>query len=93
MILFFTKAYEDLNVFLDNNEFPSNVKKIMSVWKDTPIENKHNVPVSHVLWEDGSTTAPEYGAVFCGGNCSECAFNGDGCWNLKDGESVVFRVH
>lgn len=93
MILFFTKAYEDLNSFLDETEFPSNVKKIMSAWKDTPMENKHNVPVSHVLWEDGSTTAPEYGAVYCGGNCSECAFNGEGCWNLKNGESVIFKAH
>lgn len=93
MILFFTKAYEDLNKFLDETKFPSNVKKLFSAWKDTPMDNPHNVPVSHVLWDDGSTTAPSYGAVFCKGNCSECAFKGDGCWNLKEGEHVIFKAH
>lgn len=93
MILFFTKNYEGINWFLDRNEFPENVKPIMSAWKDTEMDNKHNLPCSHVLWEDGSTTAPQYGAVYCGGNCSECAFKGEGCWTLKHGEHVIFKAH
>lgn len=93
MILFFTKNYQGINTFLDNNQFPENVKPIMSAWKDTEMDNPHNLPQSHVLWEDGSTTAPEYGAVYCGGNCSECAFKGEGCWNLKHGEHVIFKAH
>lgn len=92
-ILFFTKNYKGINKFLDNNQFPENVKPIMSAWKDTEMDNPHNLPCSHVLWEDGSTTAPEYGAVYCGGNCSECAFKGEGCWNLKHGEHVIFKAH
>ncbi len=93
MILFFTKNYKGINRFLDNNIFPENVKPIMSAWCGMEMENKHNLPCSHVLYEDGKTTAPEYGATYCGGNCSECAFNGEGCWNLKRGEHVIFRAH
>lgn len=93
MILFFTKNYKGINAFLDKNEFPENVKPIMSAWEGMEMDNHHNLPCSHVLWEDGSTTAPEYGAVYCGGNCSECAFKGEGCWNLKNGEHVIFKAH
>lgn len=93
MILFFTKNYKGINKFLDDNSFPENVHPIMSAWIGMEMDNKHNLPCSHVLYEDGKTTAPEYGAIYCGGNCSECAFNGDGCWNLKNGEHVIFRAH
>lgn len=92
-ILFFTKNYDDLNRFLDEVSFPENVHPIMSAWEGVKMDNRHNLPCSHVLYEDGRTTAPEYGAVYCGGNCSECAFKGEGCWNLKKGEHVIFRVH
>lgn len=93
MILFFTKNYNDINKWLDNNKFTDNVKVIMSAWEGMECDNPHNLPMSHVLYEDGRTTAPEYGAVYCGGNCSECAFKGEGCWNLKRGEHVIFRAH
>lgn len=93
MILFFTKNYDGINKFLDEDSFPDNVKPIMSAWEGMERENRHNLPESHVLYEDGRTTAPEYGATYCGGNCSECAFEGKGCWNLKKGEHVIFRAH
>lgn len=92
-ILFFTKNYEGINTFLDNHRFPSNVKAILSAWPGMEMKNPHNLPCSHVLWEDGTTTAPEYGAVYCGGNCSECAFNDEGCWTLKKGQHVIFKAH
>lgn len=92
-ILFFTKNYNDINRYLDEVSFPENVHPIMSAWIGMKMENPHNLPCSHVLYEDGRTTAPEYGAVYCGGNCSECAFKGEGCWNLKKGEHVIFRAH
>ena len=92
-ILFFTKSYDDINRFLDENEFPSNVKPIISRWCGLECSNKHNLPESHVLWPNGNTTAPEYGAVFCGGNCTQCHWNGEGCWTLKKGESVIFEAH
>lgn len=92
-ILFFTKNYDGINEFLDNNTFPSNVHPIMSAWIGTEMKNPHNLPCSHVLWDDGSTTAPNYGAYYCTGNCTECHFENKGCWTLKNGENVVFKAH
>lgn len=93
LILFFTKNYNGINRFLDHNVFPENVKPILSRWIGMEYANPYNLPCSHVLWADGKTTAPDYGAYYCGGNCSECAINGEGCWNLQKGESVIFNAH
>ena len=92
-ILFFTKNYEAVNEFLDENEFKSNIQCIFSAWKDTPMDNRHNLPVSHVLYIDGSTTAPGYGSHYCQGNCSHCHYNEEGCFKLQNGESVIFPAH
>lgn len=92
-ILFFTKNYKGINKFLENNSFPENVHPIMSAWIGMKMDNPHELPCSHVLYENGMTTAPQYGAAYCGGNCSECAFEGNGCWNLKKGEHVIFKAH
>lgn len=92
-ILFFTKTYEAVNDFLDTNKFESNVHCIMSAWKNTPMENRHNLPVSHVLYADGSTTAPDYGSYYCKGNCAHCHYNEEGCFKLKESESVIFPAH
>ena len=92
-ILFFTKNYKGINKFLENNSFPVNVRPIMSAWLGMEMNNPNELPCSHVLWEDGTTTAPEYGAVYCGGNCSECAFHEKGCWTLKKGQHVIFKAH
>ena len=92
-ILFFTKNYKGINKFLEHNDFPENIHAILSAWKGTRLENPHNLPVAHVLYKDGTTTAPEYGAYYCNGNCSECYFNEEGCWTLKNGEHVIFKEH
>lgn len=92
-ILFFTKSYEEVNEFLNENEFESNVHCIFSAWKNTHMDNPHNLPVSHVLYVNGETTAPEYGSFFCNGNCAACKYNDEGCWTLKKGESVIFPAH
>lgn len=99
--LFFTKSYDDLNQYIsenidtypDNFGFPKNVHPIWSVWPDMEGDNIYGVPESHILWPDGSTTAPEYGAYYCGGNCSDCHKWKEGCWNLKKDESVIFGSH
>ena len=93
MILFFTKNYKGINDFLDSQEFPDNVRPIMSCWQGMEIENPHKLPCSHVLYEDGRTTAPQYGGYYCQGNCTRCAFFDEGCWNLKKNEHVIFHVH
>lgn len=92
-ILFFTKNYNGINKFLNDNNFSSNIFPIMSAWPGMDMENPHNLPVSHVLFADGTTSAPEFGSYFCNGNCSECHFIGEGCWALKKGESVIFPAH
>ena len=92
-IMFFTKNYKGINNFLDHHRFPKNVHPIMSAWKGLEMDNPHRLPESHVLFDDGTTTAPEYGAYFCGGNCSECHFYGRGCWTLKKGEHVILKEH
>lgn len=94
-ILFFTKSYEDINAYLDKHRFPKNVHPIMSAWKGLEMVNPHKLPESHVLYPNGETTAPQYGATYCGGNCSECHYRKTerGCWGLKKGESVIFNAH
>lgn len=92
-ILFFTKSYEEVNDFLANNKFEDNVHCILSAWKNTKMENPHNLPVSHVLYQNGETTAPEYGSYYCQGNCASCHYKEEGCFTLKNGESVIFPAH
>lgn len=93
MILFFTKNYKGINEFMTYHRFPKNVHPIMSAWMDLPMDNPNRLPESHLLYKDGKTTAPEYGAYYCQGNCSRCAFMDEGCWNLKRGEHVIFKAH
>lgn len=92
-ILFFTKNYDDINRFLDENEFEPNVYKLLSPWEGMEMDNRHNLPTAHVLYADGRTTAPEFGAIYCGGNCSACHLNLDGCFSLKEGQAVIFPAH
>lgn len=93
MILFFTKNYKGINAFLEHHRFPKNVHPIMSRWEGMEMVNPYHLPESHLLYDDGRTTAPEYGSYYCGGNCTECFFKEEGCWNLKKNESVIFRAH
>lgn len=92
--LFFTKNDTDINQWInDHGNFAKNVHPIMSAWEGMDLNNIHNLPMSHVLYADGRTTAPEFGAYYCGGNCSYCHMNREGCWALKCGEHVIFRAH
>lgn len=92
-ILFFTKTYDAINQFLDEHEFPPNVHAILSAWENMEMDNRHNLPTSHVLFADGRTTAPEFGAIFCAGNCSQCHYNSEGCFALPKGGAVIFPAH
>ena len=93
--LFFTKNYCECNSWLDkhNGSFVDNVQCIYSRWPGMHMENPYHMPESHILWENGSTTAPAYGAYFCGGNCSYCHFYKEGCWKLNKNEHVLFKAH
>lgn len=88
---FFTKNDEALNAFIEaNGDFHSNVVKLLSAWPGMELNNPYNIPESHLIWEDGYTTLPEYARhiAYCGGNCSECHLQHEGCPKLKRSETV-----
>lgn len=92
-ILCFTKRYEFVNRYLeDGGTFPDNLHMIFSAWVGLDLVNPFSLPVAHVRYRDGSTTASDR-AIECGGNCSDCAVTDGGCWSLGNGEEVVFNEH
>lgn len=92
-ILCFTKKYRIVNGYLDvGGIIPKNLHLIFSAWRGLKMENPHGLPEAHVRYKDGTTTAHE-NAVQCSGNCTECALTEGGCWNLKDGQEVIFDEH
>ena len=88
-----TKKYDIINTALAvGTEIPENLHIIMSVWRNLECKNPYELPEAHVRYKTGGTTAG-YGAIECGGNCTECAITAGGCWTLKNGEQVVFNEH
>ncbi len=88
--LAFTKQYRFVNNFLQYARIPDNLKIIFSAWPGMPMKNPNNLPVAHVIFE-GSEPADDW--KICGGNCTECACRGVGCWELKKGEHIAFYEH
>lgn len=93
-ILFFTKNYDDMNRWLDEgNRFPNNVCALMSGWDDMEMDNKHNLPETHVIWMDGCHSTNRKDGYICTGNCSWCYLHHKGCWYAKNGEIIFFYAH
>lgn len=91
--LAFTKKYELVNTYLSGGSMiPDNLKIVFSVWKGLDCNNPYHLPEAHVLYKDGTTTAPDNAKV-CGGNCYNCICQGIGCWEMKHGESIMFKEH
>lgn len=93
--LAFTKKYEIVNAYLDENEgrLPDNLTVVFSAWGDEfQPHNPYNLPVAYIRFKDKQTTIPE-DAHECSGNCGQCAAHEGSCWHLKRGESVVFNQH
>lgn len=90
--LAFTKKYDLINGYLNNHRegFPKNLKIILSRWGDWPLPNPYRLPESTVIFKD---TEVKDDWKICGGNCTECACRGIGCWELKDGETIAFYEH
>ena len=89
--LAFTKQYYIVNQFLNNGGvIPSNLKVIFSNWGAWKCENPHNLPECEIILK-GSEPAPDW--KICGGNCTECACAGIGCWELKNGETIAIYEH
>lgn len=89
--LAFTKNYEDVNGYLANHKKPRNLHLIFSLpFTGATIDNPHNLPTAAVILK-GQEPCDNW--KICGGNCSECACRGVGCWELKKGETIAFYEH
>jgi hypothetical protein len=90
-ILAFTKQYDIVNRYIDAmGPLPDNLKILFSEWPGMDMNNKYNLPVAHVIFK-GETPADDW--KICGGNCSECACRGVGCWTLNNGDHIAFYEH
>ena len=89
--LAFTKQYQTVNDYIANGgTIPENLKIIFSNWGAWKCENPHNLPTCEIILK-GSAPADEW--KICGGNCTECACRGVGCWELKHGETIAIYEH
>lgn len=89
--LAFTKNYDVVNSdIMYDGKLPENLKIIFSEWGDQQPDNPHNLPTAAVIFK-GTTPAPNW--KICGGNCTQCACQGVGCWELKQGETIAFYEH
>ena len=91
MFLAFTKQYHIVNEYLNNGgTIPTNLKMIFSNWGAWKCDNPHSLPECEVILK-GNEPAPNW--KICGGNCTECACRGIGCWELKNGETIAIYQH
>ena len=94
-ILAFTKRYGIVNHYIDVfGNLPANLRLIFSRWDsawNVHIHNPHNLPMSAVIFK-GISNQTEFDKI-CGGNCTACACQGVGCWELKNGETIAFYEH
>lgn len=89
--LAFTKQYQIVNNYIANGgTIPDNLKIIFSNWGAWKCENPHNLPTCEIILK-GSAPSDEW--KICGGNCTECACRGVGCWELKHGETIAIYEH
>lgn len=89
--LAFTKQYQFVNDFLnEGGTIPENLKILFSNWGAWKCDNPHGLPVCEVIFK-GNTPADDW--KICGGNCTECACRGVGCWELKNGEVIGIYEH
>ena len=91
--LCFTKMFHVVNDnVINGNAIPSNLKILFSGWIGLDMPNPYKFPSTHPLFPDGSTSAKD-GAKLCTGNCTQCLSDNKLCWNLKEGEEIVFPAH
>lgn len=93
--LAFTKQYAIVNNYINiAGALPENLQIIFSLWDSTwniRVHNPHDLPLSAVIFKDRKPPV-EYTKI-CGGNCTECAMQGVGCWELKAGDTIAFYEH
>ena len=91
MFLAFTKQYHTVNAYLNNGGvIPGNLKIIFSNWGAWKCDNPHHLPECEIILKGNE---PRDDWKICGGNCTECACRGVGCWELKNGETIAIYQH
>ena len=91
MILAFTKQYAIVNRYIEVfGDLPANLKVIFSNWGAWKCENPHQLPQCEVIFKGDNV--PDPWKIF-GGNCTECACRGVGCWELKNNETIAIYKH
>lgn len=89
--LAFTKQYTIVNQFInEGGAIPHNLKIIFSNWGAWKCDNPHNLPQCEIIFPN--TEIPLEWKI-CGGNCTECACRGIGCWEIKKGETIAIYKH
>lgn len=89
--LAFTKQFNIINEYLNGGgTIPANLKIIFSNWGAWKCENPHNLPTCEIIFKN---TTPADNWKICGGNCTDCACRGVGCWELKNGETIAIYEH
>jgi len=90
-IIAFTKRHSWVNQYIDvNGDLPGNLHIILSGWEGLTVENPHNLPETNVIMP--GMEKPDNWSL-CGGNCSECAACGMGCWVAGAGNIIAFPLH
>lgn len=90
-ILAFTKQFDIVNNYIDVfGPLPNNLKVIFSNWGAWKCNNPHKLPMCEIIFK-GEKPADQW--KICGGNCTECACAGIGCWELKNNETIAIYKH
>ena len=89
-VLMFTKRYEIVNRFMNENTLPKNLHLLFSGWTNLAPINPHNLPETTVYATDADIRS-EW--IPCGGNCLDCAIHDGGCWAAKSGDTIAFKIH
>ena len=95
--LAFTKAYQIVNdAIAAGAVIPSNLHILFSAAPGVDMPNPYRLPECHINFADTSLNTYCGGAEYvhhCGGNCTECAINGCGCFFLKTGDVTIIDQH
>ena len=88
--LCFTKKYEIVNDYIkEGHKIPSNLRIVFSAWDNWIPENPYNFPMTYVNGKGFHNNLIPTEAIPNVGQCWKC----QACWQLKKGQSVVFKKH
>lgn len=90
--LCFTKKFEMINEYLDNNILPTNLHIVLSAWGDFIPDNNHSLPLAMIKFRSAESDIPD-NAIACPGFCETCCREGGSCWELSSGQVVYFDEH